>query len=322
MPVLILSATPSSLAVTYDYKNTILGFVAFVALILLSYFVLRWLSNRTIGGARHLRVIERLAVSRDVSLMIVEIGSKVMAVSATKEGLRLLCELSPRDVADLRKESAPRDEDDHNSTFLKRFWHNLRIQLGFLPKDTPPARPAEQEDAPPPPSPFAMALLRAQAEDDKGALMEILNKRQQSPSLETRTDAEPVFSTANTERNSGLGGARDYNAAIESLKQMGKFEAPVVPVAPTTAAAAYKTVTVPRHEPRQNAVPEVFVEERPPEREEKIVIPPRDEKHIARGEGQLYGEGISSREEKPPSRDDKVDELFDRISKRNSRYKK
>lgn len=280
MPVLNLTATTSSLAVTNDYKNTIWGFVAFVALLLLSYFVLRWLSNRTLGGARHLRVIERMNVSRDVSLMIVEIGQKVLAVSATKEGLRLLCELSPRDVAALNEERAVPSSDgsDENSTFLKRFWHNMRIQLRLLPKDTPLARPAAQEETPPP-SQFAMALLRAQAEDDKGTLLELLDKR---PKQETRTDAEPVFPVAEAKESSGLGSARDYNAAIESLKQMGKIETPVVPVAPTTAAAAYKTAPAPATAPVPKSEPK-------PEQS---------------------------------SREDRVDELFDRISKRSSRYTK
>lgn len=251
-----------------------------------------------------MRVIERLAVSRDVSLMIVEIGQKVLAVSATKEGLRLLCELSPRDVEALNADrpAPPSNGTDDNSTFFKRFLHNMRIQLRLLPKDTPPARPAMQEDTPPPPSQFAMALLRAQAEDDKSTLIELLDKK---PKQETRTDAEPIFPDIETKESSGFGGARDYNAAIESLKQMGKIETPVVPVAPTAAAAAYKTMPapVPKPETRQRR-------EQPAEAE---FI--REEKPIARAES-------FTREEKQPSRDDRVDELFDRISKRNSRYTK
>jgi flagellar protein FliO/FliZ len=214
----MLFATPSGLGTTFDYGRTIFGFLAAVALLVLSFFVLRWLSTRTMGGSHHMRVIERLIISRDNALLIVQVGQRILAVSSAKDGVRLLCELSPRDIPDLSESKAPESLDE-GSSLGKRFIHNMRVHMRLLPKGTPFARPPVKDggsgvspNASPSPSPFAMALLRAQSEHDHDGLMSLLNN---SP--------DPVSDSDDTGGDSGSGVVRDYNAAIENLKQMGDF---------------------------------------------------------------------------------------------------
>ncbi|MCL2080903.1 MAG: flagellar biosynthetic protein FliO [Oscillospiraceae bacterium] len=212
MLILILTSEPSGLRAANGYMGTILGFAAFIALIVLSYLVLRWLSKRAMGNTRHIRVIERMAVTRDAGLWLIEIGRRVLAVSVAKDGMRLLCELSAREIADLREERPPEPAPsfDGNSSFWKRFSHNMKIQMKLLPKDTPPARPYEPNPVPEP-SPFALALLRAQSENDKDGLINLLNTL---PDPNSEPDDRD-------DGRSGSGGVQDYNAAIEKLKQMG-----------------------------------------------------------------------------------------------------
>jgi hypothetical protein len=197
-------------------------------------------------------------------LLIVAVGQRLLAVSSAKDGVRLLCELSPQDIPDLA-ETRPPDSPDDNSTFGKRFVHNMRVNMKLTdaPHIRPPTGDAASDSSSP--GPFALALLKAQADGDRDGLLSLLNKT-----------PDPTSVPADRTEASGHGAVQDYNAAIESLKMMSHVgDAPsrtpqVVPISSNAAAAAYSNPAPSR---------EVVIEE-------------------------------------------KVDELFDKISKRSTRYTK
>jgi len=312
---------------------------------------MRRLSSYNMGRARNMRVIERLMISRDAAVLLVQVGQRILAISSAKDGVRLLCELSPRDLPDISEERRPGPPDE-NSTFWQRFSHNMRINLRLLPKDTPYARPPGGDDAhiaPPPapsPSPFAMALLRAQSESDRDGLMSLLD-----------TAPDPISVLADADGNSGSSSIQDYNAAIENLKQMGQIgSAPdvshtqttplrgagavpgnaegfgvsgglpstrglgdaqpgvpqVVPITTTAAASAYKNGHAPAPLTKGKIIPAIAGDD-------TYIVPGMDTQP-PRGTSSAGG-GVGNNE-RDSLINDKVDELFDKISKRSDRYTK
>ena len=236
-----------------------------------------------------MRVLERIYISRDAGIMLVQIGRRYIAVSSSKDGLRFLCELSPADLNGADNETAPADtaprvtspSDNYpdNSSLGKRFIHNMKINAGLLPKDTPPARPPVKNTPQSGPSSFALELLRAQADGDKDGLLELLGGEARNAERPESSVAEPQTKTP------------DYQAAIDSLKQMSNTETPAVTAA-SAAAALYK-----------NTVSNL------PGNTQRASAPAAPAK------------AVSPAPVREPNNDD-LDELFDRIEKRNNRYSK
>ena len=329
----VLTKTSFFSSDTY-FWNGVLGFAAFLAVIALSYFALRWLSKRTVGvSSRHMRVIERLAVGQGTFLMLVRVGERVLALSATKDGLKFLCELSPSDIGDAEapvRENV-RESDPGSLTFGRRFAHNMRIQLGLLPKDTPPARPAAVAERPPEIADgYTAPSVEPLAEERLGAFALELQKAQNSEnnrrenedlllSLLSQNDSNPI-PVPKAAPDSGRGAFTDYNTVIESMKQLGRVEKnePITPVSPRAAAASYKaSASVPRPEPAPVSPPAPKPEPAP--------VPPPAPKPEPASDPAPSARLRTEREQaaqKLQSNDDKVDELFDRISQRSSRYKK
>ncbi|MDR3207741.1 MAG: flagellar biosynthetic protein FliO, partial [Oscillospiraceae bacterium] len=82
------------------------GLLLFVAILAACWFGLRFLSRR--GGlstrGRHMQVLDRLALGRDNTLLLVRVAGRLLAVGVAKEGLRTLCEL---DADALTEEETP-----------------------------------------------------------------------------------------------------------------------------------------------------------------------------------------------------------------------
>lgn len=345
--------------------STVLGLAAFLAVIALCYVILRWISKKTVGASSgHMRVVERLAVGQGTCLMLVRVGGRVLALSATKDGLKYLCEVDPSDIGETaviggvtgspREASADtgggktaRKSAPVKSTFASRFAHNMRIQLGLLPKGTPPARPPamriEEDETPPgprvrrdaireagyaveldenpeiieaaPPEPaagassFALELKKAREADNAGA-----RKENEDLLLDLLEETDPAPKPV-TVQDSGQG--RDYDTAIERMMELGRIGNTVTPVTPRAAAASsYKAASAPIPSAAP-AAPAVSVSPNP-------VMP-----MVPSGDGVPPAAAASVRlkeeREKAAQKleaESKVDELFDRISQRSSRYKK
>ncbi|MEI8254502.1 MAG: flagellar biosynthetic protein FliO [Deltaproteobacteria bacterium] len=75
--------------------------LALVGVCVTAWLVLRWMAQRgygAAGGARNLRVIERVALDARKSICLVEAGSRVFLVGASEQSLTTLAELSRDDL--------------------------------------------------------------------------------------------------------------------------------------------------------------------------------------------------------------------------------
>ncbi|MDR0381816.1 MAG: flagellar biosynthetic protein FliO [Oscillospiraceae bacterium] len=235
------------------FQSLFVGLLGFAALLALGYFGLRYLSRRGPAAARGrgLRVLDRMAVSRENMILIVRVAGRILTVGVTKEGMSTLCELTreewetnraePSDSArtfdeDMPEESETLEEPEGILGFLRRFAHNLGVCAGVLPKGTPPARPPMSRPAPRAAAEAAEAgafdacLRRAETEwaaapepraKPRAAFRteprtEIRAETYAEPRVEPRVEVEPPAPEFRV----------DYNAAIERMKQCGRMERP------------------------------------------------------------------------------------------------
>ncbi len=165
---LLLSATRSSLSDgSYSIWRLLLGLAITTILLVGFYLFFKGGFHPNARLSKHLRIVERVGLTPESSLLLVKIGSRLYAMSATKQEIKILCE-----VTDIEPEVP---EVLENATFGKRLAHNLLLQAGFKPKGTVAARPnmplepapqhvatAKQTIEAPPAMSFAQALQMAQ----------------------------------------------------------------------------------------------------------------------------------------------------------------
>lgn len=125
-----------------QYFQLIFGLAAIIALMALCFFMLRRLSKNR-GGTitADMKIVARMVLSRDTTLMIVKLGVRLLALSVGRDGARLICELN---AADLPEE--PEEASFNEASFWTRFWHNLKVNLRILPKGTPYMTPGKPEE--------------------------------------------------------------------------------------------------------------------------------------------------------------------------------
>jgi flagellar biogenesis protein FliO len=117
----------------------VLGFIVFFA-VLGGFF---WLSKRVSGGqllaGRRMKVIDRVMVSRDSTIVLVQIGSRLFAVGTGKGTPTFICELSPSDFPE------PADKPEKSSGpggFWGRFARNMKANVSGAAAETSAAEEA------------------------------------------------------------------------------------------------------------------------------------------------------------------------------------
>lgn len=290
----------------------VLMLVVFVLLMAAAWFVLRWLAGRGMGGGRskHMKVLDRLVLTRDSSILILQVSGRVFVVAAGKDSSDVLCELDPSDFPpenSPRRAGAPDGEEPSTQPgFWKRFFHNLRLNMGLLPKGTQPMTPggASRPPSDPQPDTFQDILRRVQhaqaAQNHPSHSPESGRAASGNLHVEGRAEGaaagrkeEPVYTRHTRPVYDGEAPKvkADYNEIIDNMRQLGLVDKdrPPPPREQAPAAAA-----APQAEPYR-AEPPVQPEAEPPQAPDEAPGPAAD--------GQ-----------------DKYDMMFDLIAKRQARY--
>jgi flagellar biogenesis protein FliO len=114
----------------WDTLRLVLGILIFVALF--GGFI--WLSKKFSGGSivsgRRIKVIDRMMLTRDSTILIVQVGMRLLAVGTGKGAPSLLCELSPSDFPEFGKPPGARQRA---GGFWERFARYFKA--GFAGKD-------------------------------------------------------------------------------------------------------------------------------------------------------------------------------------------
>lgn len=84
-------------------------FVAVIMVTAGAYFAVRWFGKRRTGGraGRYIKIVDRAALGKDSQLVVVQVGTKTLLVSAAGQRVDALCELEPDEL----KEIADRPAD-------------------------------------------------------------------------------------------------------------------------------------------------------------------------------------------------------------------
>lgn len=100
-----------------------LGILVFTAVLGGFYYLSKRVSKGAFFSGRRVKVLDRMMVSRDVTILILQIGTRLLAVGVGKSGATLLCELSPSDFPELLKKT---EEPEGKTGFLNRFARNMK----------------------------------------------------------------------------------------------------------------------------------------------------------------------------------------------------
>ena len=129
--------------------TAVMGILVFILLVLLMWYLMRWLSRKGFGGGRskHMEVLDRLAVSRESCILILRVAGRVFAVSSGRDSSSLICELDASELM-FKNEARPGKvfqgggSSQARSGFWKRFLHNMKLNMGLLPKGAKPMTPS------------------------------------------------------------------------------------------------------------------------------------------------------------------------------------
>lgn len=105
-----------------------LAFAILIFVAVMGGFV--YLSKRMSGGkvfsGRRIKVIDRMMLSRDSYVMLVQIGMRLLAIGVGKGAPTILCELSPSDFPEYAKKT---DESPKDTGFWNLFKRNMKASL-------------------------------------------------------------------------------------------------------------------------------------------------------------------------------------------------
>ncbi len=289
-----------------------IGVALFIALMLLMWFGLRWLSRKGFGGgrSRHMEVLDRLVISRDSCILLVKIAGRVFAVAVGRDSSGLLCELSESELGASGGgrpggASPGSGSPRAGAGFWKRFSHNMRLNMGLLPKGTGPMTPEVDEPS---------------ANETAGAFKDVLERiqqaqaEQQNPSHppESGRKASGLYYVGTPEQDAqAYGKVADYNAAIESMRNLGLVDKEAAPRRATASVSAQA-----RREPPV-AAPPITAQTKPAEEELK------SKAAVAAAYAQAAKAPDAPREKADAGggqETDKYDMMFDLISRRQAKY--
>ncbi|NLM50909.1 MAG: flagellar biosynthetic protein FliO [Clostridiaceae bacterium] len=96
-----------------NYFESLFYIIIMIAVIVLAYFVSRFLSVRVaqMSRGRYIEVIDRVALGKDKSLFIAKVGEKMFLVCETNDSSTTICELTKDDLIPLEKLQKPSFND-------------------------------------------------------------------------------------------------------------------------------------------------------------------------------------------------------------------
>lgn len=110
--------------------------VALIVVCVAAFWLVRYAAQRGLLGAqsraKHLSVIDKIALDPKRSVHLVRVGKRVLVLGASDEGLRSLGELS-LDELGLEGDGAPKEEADGRSPTKRSFVDVLRAKVEEKP---------------------------------------------------------------------------------------------------------------------------------------------------------------------------------------------
>jgi flagellar protein FliO/FliZ len=78
-----------------DFFSMLFSLVGAVCIIVLTYYASRWYARKMgpIAGGKHIRIIDRVVVSRTGSVLIVDIGGRQYLLGVSDQNVQILMEL-------------------------------------------------------------------------------------------------------------------------------------------------------------------------------------------------------------------------------------
>lgn len=95
------------LATAMDYKQMLISAGYLLAIVAAAYFLTKFVGGRARmvrGGASQLKIIERLAFSRDKSVMLVKAGTKYLVLGVSNNQVTLITELREDELTPVPEE--------------------------------------------------------------------------------------------------------------------------------------------------------------------------------------------------------------------------
>ena len=79
-----------------DIFSMLFALIGMICIIVLTYFASRWYARKMgpIAGGRHIKVVDRLVVSKTGSILIVDIGGRQYMLGVSDQNVQILMELS------------------------------------------------------------------------------------------------------------------------------------------------------------------------------------------------------------------------------------
>jgi flagellar biogenesis protein FliO len=105
----------------------VLGVFVFVAVLAGFVYLSKRMSSGAVLSGRRIKIIDRIMVARDSTILLVQIGTRLMAVGVGKGPPTFICELSASDFPELSKN--PEAETADTDGFWKRFKRHFKANL-------------------------------------------------------------------------------------------------------------------------------------------------------------------------------------------------
>ena len=311
----------------------VLGILVFAALMAGMFLLLKWLSRRGFAGTsgRRMKALDRLVLSKDSSVMILQIGLRLFAVSVGRDGVRLISELKSSDF----EQSAPEQAQAARAGFFRRFIHNMKINMRLAPKDAKPMGPGAS--IPAAHDSFADVLAQVARRESENPSPDVSVEGESGRPHVEETAAKPDYqSRIDQMKRWGEPDSLDRRAsgagAVSAAPKIPKYSRPAAPASPAPITAPVPVTEPVPAEPAPKAVkPEPVAEAVPEtiEAQEVEMIEPAAEPIISDSqpytppeESQTVNAQLSTVNAHQPQTGEKIDMLLDMISKRQGRYSK
>lgn len=100
-------------------------FAVLIGIVLLAYFVSKWLSRRFSSGqaqsTKYMKVVDKLILGQDKTLFIVRVGEKPLLLGVSQNGIEKICDIAIEDLPVITSSQPPSFKDALKST-LKNNW--------------------------------------------------------------------------------------------------------------------------------------------------------------------------------------------------------
>lgn len=132
--------------------DALVALLALAGVLALAYFTSKALSARMQGLTRtpHMRVLDRLVLGRDKTVLILKIGDRILCVGVTQSNMSLLTEMEPQELNAAERQQADGQTDTNGadgrsaagrpsafSGFMARFWAYFVSYLTGKPPKLP-----------------------------------------------------------------------------------------------------------------------------------------------------------------------------------------